>query len=148
MAPTELECPYKTSEAGCPYKTQKLEFADAKEMMQMHTSLSHQAAPVCEGRPQAERVKRPVLTLTGQSITQDEFEHFLYLFSQYKGHLGTGHNTATLLRECLAEDVSKVLFSSHGSLEANEGANLKHGRNLILVILHIEKHNTTEIIEN
>ena len=115
MAPTELECPYKTSEAGCPYKTQKLEFADAKEMMQMHTSLSHKAAPVREGRPQAERVKRPVLTLTGQSITQDEFEHFLYLFSQYKDCLGAGHDTATLLRECLAEDVSKVLFSSHGS---------------------------------
>ena len=57
----------------------------------------------------------PVVTLTGQSITQDEFQHFLYLFSQYKGCLGTGHDTATLLRECLAEDVSKVLFSSHGS---------------------------------
>ena len=77
MAPTELECPYKTSELGCPYKTQKLEFADAKVMMEMHTSVSHQAAPVREGRPEAERVKRTVLTFTGQSITQDDFEHFL-----------------------------------------------------------------------
>ena len=115
MAPTELECPYKTSEAGCPYKTQKLELVDAKEMMEMHISLSHQAAPVREGRPQAERVKRPVLTFTGQAISQEEFEHFQYLFDQYKARLGTGHDTAALLRECLAEDVSKVLFSSHGS---------------------------------
>jgi hypothetical protein len=115
MAPTELECPYRTLELECPYKTQKLEFADAKVMMEMHTSTSHQAAPVREGRPQAERVKRPILTFTGQSITQDDFEHFLYLFNQYKGRLGTGHNIAALLRECLAEDVSKALFSSYGN---------------------------------
>ena len=33
-------------------------------------------------------------------------------------------------------------------LEANEGANISHDQNLILVIMHIEKHNITEIIEN
>ena len=33
-------------------------------------------------------------------------------------------------------------------LEANEGANLTHNQNFKLVILSIEKHNITEIIEN
>ena len=33
-------------------------------------------------------------------------------------------------------------------LEANEGANLMHNQNFKLVILSIEKHNITEIIEN
>ena len=33
------------------------------------------------------------------------------MFNQYKARLGTGHDTAALLRECRAEDVSKVLFT-------------------------------------
>ena len=82
MAPTELECPYKTSELECPYKPQKLEFADGKVMMEMHTSVAHQAAPVREVRPQAECVKPAMLTFTSRLITQDDFEDFLYLFNQ------------------------------------------------------------------
>ena len=50
--------------------------------MEMHTSVAHQAAPVREGRPQAERVNKAMLTFTGRLITQDDFEHFLYLFNQ------------------------------------------------------------------
>ena len=84
MAPTKLECPYKTSEVECPYKTQELEFTDAKVMMEMHTSMAHKAAPGREGHPQTERIKWPLLTLQGQSISQDMFEHFLYLFRQCK----------------------------------------------------------------
>ena len=103
MAPIKLECPYKTSEVECTCKTQELEFTDAKVMTEMHTSVSHKAAPGCEGHPQAVRVKRALLTLQGQSISQEDFEHFLYLFSQYKDGLETGHDTATLLRECLGE---------------------------------------------
>jgi hypothetical protein len=33
-------------------------------------------------------VKRPTLTLSGQSIDQEEYDHFLYLFEQYKERLG------------------------------------------------------------
>jgi hypothetical protein len=46
-------------------------------------------------------VKRPSLTLSGQSIDQEEYNHLLYLFKQYK--------------ECLAPDVSKMLYSSLGT---------------------------------
>jgi hypothetical protein len=106
MAHIVLQCPVTTCDKGdgSPYKTEKLAPDMAMEMMRMHNTAIHpQTGPtVREGRPQAERVKRPILTLTGQSITQDEYEHFLYLFSQYKTRLGPGHDSAILLRECLA----------------------------------------------
>ena len=37
---------------------------------------------------QAERVKRPLLNLTGQALEQEEYDHFLYMFEQYKNRLG------------------------------------------------------------
>ena len=121
MATVELKCPVPSCDmgAGVPYKTEKLEKDMAWGLMQMHSSAAHpttgqQAGTAREGRPQAERVKRPMLTLSGQSISQEDYDHFLYQFGLYKERLGPGHDSATLLRECLAEDVSKMLYSSHG----------------------------------
>ena len=33
--------------------------------------------------PQAERLKRPSLTSTGQTLEEEEFEHFQYLFDNF-----------------------------------------------------------------
>ena len=64
--------------------------------------------------PQAERVRRPVLDFTGQTLEQEDYEHFQYLFSLYKDRLGPDLNSALLLRECLATGISRAIFSSYG----------------------------------
>jgi hypothetical protein len=69
--------------------------------------------PTCQ--TQAECVKRPVLNLSGQALEQEDYEHFLYMFDQYKNRLGQEQDGAMLLRECLGTDVSKILYSNFGA---------------------------------
>ena len=56
-----------------------------------------------------------MLTLSGQSIDQEDYEHFKYLYSQCKSRLRDTTDNPSRLRECLADDVSKMLFSSLGT---------------------------------
>ena len=88
----------------------------------LHIKTVHPAAqpqpptqPAHGQRPQAERVKRPILSFTGQTLEQEEFDHFRYQFELYKDRLGGAQDGALLLRECLAMDVSRTIFSSHGN---------------------------------
>ena len=76
-----------------------------------HPTAAQQAGKACEGCPQAERVKRPTLTLSGQSISQEDNDHFLYQFGLYKKRLGPGYNSASILRLCLADQVH---WAAHG----------------------------------
>jgi hypothetical protein len=105
---------------GAPFKTPKMVSSDALVLLQMHRADCHPPAAAQEGqarevRPQAERVKRPTLTLSGQSIDQEEYDHFHYLFGQYKERLGDIGDSPAKLLECLAPDVSKMLYSSLGA---------------------------------
>ena len=105
---------------GVPYKTPKMASSDSMALLKMHREDFHppaaaQAGPAREVRPQAERVKRPTLTLSGQSIDQEEYDHFHYLFGQYKERLGDIGDSPAKLLECLAPDVSKMLYSSLGA---------------------------------
>jgi hypothetical protein len=102
---------------GAPFKTHKMATSDALVLLKMHRDDCHppaaaQAEQAREVRPQAECVKRPTLTLSGQSIDQEEYDHFYYLFGQYKERLG---DSPARLLECLAPDVSKMLYSSLGA---------------------------------
>jgi len=106
----------------CVYKTPKLEFENASAMLQLHIKTVHPAAqpqpptpPTHRQRPQAVRVKRTILSFTGQTLEQEEFDHFRYQFELYKDRLGGAQDGALLLRECLAMDVSRTIFSSHGN---------------------------------
>ena len=83
----------------------------------MHIPIPPQTvmATLPESRPQAERVKRPMLTSVGQPLEQEEFEHFKYQFNLFKSRLSADQDGATLLRECLASDISRSVFSSHGT---------------------------------
>ena len=109
--------------AGAPYKTEKVDAAIAWAMMQAHIALAHPvlapAGPAREVRPQAERVKRPAFTLSNQSIYQEDYYHFKYQYSQYKARLRDNADNPSRLLECLAEDVSKMLFSSLGAEMTN-----------------------------
>ena len=121
MATLEMTCVVPNCDMGdgSPYKTEKVDVAMAWNMLQVHIAHAHKAevhaSQVQEVRPQAERVKRPMLTLSGQSINQEDYDHFKYLYGQYKSRLGDTTDNPGRLRECLAEDVSKMLFSSLGA---------------------------------
>ena len=120
MATLEMACMIPGCDMcdGDPYKTEKVEAAIAWAMLQTHIAHAHnvveQAGPAREVRPQAERVKRPALTLSGQSIDQEDYDHFKYQYSQYKARLGDNADNPSRVLECLAEEVSTMLFSSLG----------------------------------
>ena len=91
--------------------------ADKLELLRIHTQTCHPVntpAATPTRQAQAERVKRPLLNLTGQALEQEEYDHFLYMFEQYKARLGQDQDGATLLRECLGTDVSRILFANVG----------------------------------
>ena len=60
-------------------------------------------------------MKRPTLTLSGQSINQEEYNHFHFQFEQYKERLSNNVDNPARLLECLVPDVSKMLYSSLGA---------------------------------
>ena len=116
MAKVSLDC----IEADCEFKTQEVEQDLALQLLDRHMNSKHQhIQPVAAGgrqhAPQAERVKRPVLSFTGSTLEQEEYDHFLYQFEIYKDRLGGDQDSALLLRECLATDISRTIFSSYGS---------------------------------
>jgi hypothetical protein len=60
-------------------------------------------------------MKQPTLTLSGQSINQEEYNHFHFQFEQYKERLSNNVDNPARLLECLVPDVSKMLYSSLGA---------------------------------
>ena len=105
-------CSYTTEDAATTIELRV-------ELLKIHNQSCHPVpVPVPAATPtrhvQAERVKRPLLNLTGQALEQEDYDHFLYMFEQYKARLGQDEDAATLLRECLGADVSRVLFANVG----------------------------------
>ena len=112
--------PHSCSATGCAYQTPEdaVTFADKLAAMTLHTQQAHPPPVQAPAQPQgaqSERVKRPVLHLSGQSVEQEEYDHFVYLFDQYKGRLNSVGGTGTLLRERLGEDVSRILYCIFGT---------------------------------
>ena len=103
---------------GAPYKTPEMAASEAVQVLKFHTDTNHplggQGGQAREARPQAERVKRPSLTLSGQSIDQEDFDHFKYQYVQYKDRLGDNTDNCTCLLECLAEDVQQPGLRDEG----------------------------------
>ena len=102
-----------------PYKTPNIAVSDAVVMLKIHTDTNHltttvQGCPALEVCPQAKHVKRPTLTLSSQWIDQEDYDHFKYQYNQYKTRLGDNTDNPSRLLQCLAEDVSKMLFKSVG----------------------------------
>ena len=48
-------------------------------------------------------------------LDPEEYEHFVYTFQQFKNRLGDDQDGATLLRECLGTDVSRILYANFGA---------------------------------
>ena len=78
-----LQC----SLSSCPYTTEEVAttMADMLELLRIYTQTCHPVytpATTPTRQVQAERVKRPLLNLTGQALEQEEYDHFLYMFEQ------------------------------------------------------------------
>ena len=95
--------PLPCSLDSCPYTTEEVaeNLADMLKLLEIHASTCHPSttpAVTPTRQTQAERVKRPILNLSGQALEQEDYEHFMYMFDQYKSRLGEGQDGATLLR--------------------------------------------------
>ena len=91
--------------------------ANILELLRIHTMACHTPTPASTPtrHAQAERVKRPVWSLSGKMLDPEEYEHFVYTFRQLKDRLGDNQDRATLLRECLETDASRILYSNFGA---------------------------------
>ena len=112
--------PLPCSATDCPYTTEVIAttLSDMLELLRIHAQTCHPsdtAGDTPRRGAQPERAKRPILSLSGQSLEQEDYEHFMYMFEQYKNRVGKDEDGATLLRECLGTDVSKVLYSNFGA---------------------------------
>jgi hypothetical protein len=86
MATLVLTCSAPDCDMGLrvPIKTPDMPSGDALEVLKMHREDCHPTAVAAavqggqsrEVRPQAARLKRPTLALSGQSINQEEYDHF------------------------------------------------------------------------
>ena len=112
--------PLSCTHPECSYVTEDVaeNLVDMLELLKIHAMTCHTATTPA-GTPthqtQAERVKRPILTLSGKMLDPEEYEHFVYTFRQFKNRLGDDQDGATLLRECLGVDVSRILYSNFGA---------------------------------
>ena len=106
----------------CNFVSEEGPLSEKLQHLSLHVQTAHPPQqpprhdPVGQGghHHQAERVKRPILNFTGQTLEQEDFDHFQYLFGLYKDRLGPDQNNALLLRECLSTDISRAIFSSYG----------------------------------
>ena len=77
MTKKKLNC----IEEDCGYQTQEVEQDLALQLLTLHVNTQYAQAATAEGRQhtaQAERIKRPVLTFTGTTLEQEDYEHFFY----------------------------------------------------------------------
>ena len=76
----KLPCP---AGRGCSFTTIELIYEQANEQLQSHIGIAHPTttgASALASPQQAERVKRPILNLSGKMLDPEEFEHFVYSF--------------------------------------------------------------------
>ena len=117
MKQKKKKMPLSCSQADCSYATESVAetLADMLELLRLHTMACHTPttpANTPTRQAQAESVKRPILSLSGKMLDPEEYEHFVCTFTQFKDRLGDDHDGATLLRECLGTDVSRILYSN------------------------------------
>ena len=104
MAPVELPC---TVGGECDFKTIKLEFDQAKVLLDSHLQYAHQAAGGGNSDRRPERFPRPELKLDS---SQEEWSEFLVTWNQYKDEYKLGGSS--LIRQlfaCCSEELRHSL---------------------------------------
>ena len=77
----KLPCPAGSS---CDFVTIELPYEQANQQLTSHISIAHAAATVGQAanKSQAERVKRPTLSMQGNSMEQADYDHFTMLYNR------------------------------------------------------------------
>ena len=96
--------PLSCSQPDCSYVTEDVaeNLADMLELLKIHamtchTSTTQAGTPTRQAQP--ERVKRPILGLSGKMLDPEEYEHFVYTFQQFKNRLGDDQDHTLTNRE-------------------------------------------------
>ena len=85
--------PLSCTHPDCSYATEAVaeNVADMLELLKIHAMTCH-TTMTSVGTPthqaQAERVKRPILSLSDKLLDPEDYEHFVYSFKQFKARLG------------------------------------------------------------
>ena len=104
MAPVELPCPA----TQCDFKTIPLEFAQAKELLDIHVKVDHPAAAAGgDGQRRPEKFPRPEISLDKSS---EEWSEFKVTWDQYKEEYGlVGPQLIRQLYACCSEEMKTSL---------------------------------------
>ena len=102
---------------ACEFKTKDYAIEYALQSLALHTQACHQA-PAGESPahgPKREKMKRPVLPMTGQSCDPQVFEFFIEKWESFKRACNIQPGEANdLFRDCLPEDVQFIVHSTYG----------------------------------
>ena len=102
MAPTQLQCPAR----DCDYKTQQLEYAQAKELLDIHVKVDHSAGGG-ENHRKPEKFPRPEISLDKSA---EDWSEFIQHWEQYKEEYGLqGPQLIRQLYACCSEEMKTSL---------------------------------------
>lgn len=129
MAPIALPCPAP----ACEYSTTELEPAIAIQMLEIHRATNHVATPAAGGN-KAEKPRRPLLELPGESVDETGWALFLHEWQRYKVLGNLTENLSAHLQDCLSPEINRILYSTHGPLltTQNEATVLNNIKSLVV----------------
>ena len=111
MAPTAVQC----SVGGCQYETLVAEIEQATQLLRIHADSVHvgQAGNV-QQQVQPEKVRRPQLVVKEGFVTEEAFDYFEHAWKEYKTLAAVTTAVKQHLSSCLGEEVSTMLYATHG----------------------------------
>ena len=102
MAQIQLDCPAR----DCDYKTQQLEYAQAKELLDIHVKVDHSAGGGDNHR-KPEKFPRPEISLDKSA---EDWSEFIQHWEQYKEEYGLqGPQLIRQLYACCSEEMKTSL---------------------------------------
>ena len=103
MAPVQLDCPSR----DCDFKTQLLEYAQSKELLDIHVRVDHPVAGGGETQRKPEKFPRPEISLDKSA---EDWSEFKVTWDQYKEEYGLqGPQLIRQLYACCSEEMKTSL---------------------------------------
>lgn len=102
----ELDCPAPDCTFTTPAMTPEL----AMKMLELHRDTNHRTG----GGRRADKPKRPLLELTGDSVDETGWALFKHEWIRYKTLAELTNNLSAHLQDCLSSEINRILFSTHG----------------------------------
>ena len=103
MAPLKLPCPV----GGCDHETIELEYAQAKEQLDIHVKYTHNAAASGESSKRPDKFPRPEIKLDSSN---EDWSEFKVTWDQYKEEYGLqGPSLIRQLVACCSDEMKTSL---------------------------------------